>query len=84
MRCGDIPGKITVTSFCRLLCLRKMKFRDFAETTAFRQVARTITALSTQDERIATNFEQLKEDAYQAEKSSRLKVMCQWNEDQAR
>jgi predicted helicase len=28
----------------------------FAETTAFRQVARTITALSTQDERIAEQF----------------------------
>jgi predicted helicase len=28
----------------------------FAETTAFRQVARTITALSTQDERIAEEF----------------------------
>jgi superfamily II DNA or RNA helicase len=34
----------------------KMKFGDFAETTAFRQVARTITALSTQDERIADEF----------------------------
>ena len=29
---------------------------QFAETTAFRQVARTITALSTQDERIAEEF----------------------------
>ena len=33
-----------------------MKFDDFAETTAFRQVASTITALSTQDERIAEEF----------------------------
>jgi hypothetical protein len=33
-----------------------VKFRDFAETTAFRQVASTITALSTQDERIAEEF----------------------------
>jgi hypothetical protein len=34
----------------------QMKFEDFAETTAFRQVASTITALSTQDERIAEEF----------------------------
>ena len=33
-----------------------MNFENFAETTAFRQVARTITALSTQDERIADEF----------------------------
>src|SRR5262249_9584191 len=33
-----------------------MKFEDFAETTAFRRVVRTITALSTQDERIAEEF----------------------------
>ncbi len=32
------------------------KFDDFAETTAFRQVAKIITALSTQDERIADEF----------------------------
>jgi Helicase conserved C-terminal domain len=31
-------------------------FDTFAETTAFRQIARTITALSTQDERIAEEF----------------------------
>ena len=34
----------------------KMNLEDFAETTAFRQVARTITALSTQDGRIADEF----------------------------
>ena len=33
-----------------------MNFDEFAETTAFRQVAHTITALSTQDERIAEEF----------------------------
>ena len=33
-----------------------MDFDEFAETTAFRQVAQTITALSTQDERIADEF----------------------------
>jgi hypothetical protein len=35
---------------------QKVNFDDFAETTAFRQVAQTITALSTQDERIAAEF----------------------------
>jgi predicted helicase len=34
----------------------KMDFSEFAETTAFRQVAQTITALLTQDERIADEF----------------------------
>jgi superfamily II DNA or RNA helicase len=34
----------------------KMEFEAFAETTAFRRVAQTITALSTQDERIADEF----------------------------
>jgi hypothetical protein len=33
-----------------------MDFKAFAETTAYRQVAQTITALSTQDERIADEF----------------------------
>jgi superfamily II DNA or RNA helicase len=34
----------------------KMDFDKFAETTAFKQVAQTITALSTQDERIVDEF----------------------------
>jgi hypothetical protein len=34
----------------------KMDFEAFAETTAFRRVAQTISALSTQDERIADEF----------------------------
>src|SRR4029077_19764498 len=34
----------------------KMDFEKFAKTTPFRQVAHTITALSTQDERIAEEF----------------------------
>ncbi len=34
----------------------EMDFVDFAETTAFKQVARVITALSTQDDRIAEEF----------------------------
>ena len=39
-----------------LVVPEKMDFETFAETTAFRQVAQTITALSTQDERIADEF----------------------------
>jgi superfamily II DNA or RNA helicase len=43
-----------------LIVPKKMEFEDFAETTAFRQVASTITALSTQDERIAEEFRAIK------------------------
>ena len=39
-----------------LVVPEKMDFDKFAETTAFRQVAQTITALSTQDERLADEF----------------------------
>jgi 3-mercaptopyruvate sulfurtransferase SseA len=39
-----------------LVVPEKMGFEKFAETTAFKQVAQTITALSTQDERIADEF----------------------------
>jgi hypothetical protein len=39
-----------------LIVPEKMDFETFAETTEFRQVVRTITALSTQDERIADEF----------------------------
>jgi Helicase conserved C-terminal domain/Phage-integrase repeat unit len=39
-----------------LVVPEKMEFEKFAETTAFKQVAQTITALSTQDERIADEF----------------------------
>jgi Helicase conserved C-terminal domain len=39
-----------------LVVPEKMDFDKFAETTAFGQVALTITALSTQDERIADEF----------------------------
>jgi predicted helicase len=39
-----------------LIVPAKMDFEEFAQTTAFRQVAQTITALSTQDERIADEF----------------------------
>jgi predicted helicase len=50
------PGKEYGYILVPLVVPQKMKFRDFAETTAFRQVAQTITALSTQDERIADEF----------------------------
>jgi superfamily II DNA or RNA helicase len=39
-----------------LIVPEKMDFAEFAETTAFRQVVQTITALSTQDERITAEF----------------------------
>jgi hypothetical protein len=39
-----------------LIVPEKMDFEEFADTTAFRQVVQTITALSTQDERIADEF----------------------------
>ncbi|MBR1237868.1 DEAD/DEAH box helicase family protein [Bradyrhizobium sp. AUGA SZCCT0182] len=39
-----------------LVVPEKMEFEKFAETTAFKQVVQTITALSTQDERIADEF----------------------------
>jgi predicted helicase len=39
-----------------LVVPENINFEEFAETTAFRQVARTLTALSTQDERIADEF----------------------------
>jgi hypothetical protein len=39
-----------------LVVPENMEFEQFAETIAFRQVAQTITALSTQDERIAEEF----------------------------
>ena len=39
-----------------LVVPENMEFEKFAETTAFKQVAQTLTALSTQDERIADEF----------------------------
>src|SRR5260370_22186951 len=39
-----------------LVVPERIDFDKFAETTAFRQIAQTITALSTQDERIADEF----------------------------
>jgi hypothetical protein len=50
------PGKECGYILLPLIVPGKMKFDDFAEVTAFRQIARTITALSTQDERIADEF----------------------------
>ena len=55
--CGNIARQeTTATSSYRSLSLSGTDFDSFAETTAFRQVAQTITALSTQDERIAEEF----------------------------
>src|SRR5262249_38733529 len=39
-----------------LIVPREMGFEEFAETTGFRRVARIVTGLSTQDERIADEF----------------------------
>jgi hypothetical protein len=50
------PGKEYGYILLPLVVPQKVNFQDFAETTAFWQVARTITALSTQDERIADEF----------------------------
>jgi superfamily II DNA or RNA helicase len=44
-----------------LVVPEKMDFEKFAETTAFKQVAQTITALSTQDERIADEFRSIEQ-----------------------
>jgi predicted helicase len=46
-----------------LIVPESMDFETFAETTAFRQVAKTITALSTQDERIADEFRAIEKSA---------------------
>ena len=50
------PGKEYGYILLPLIVPQRMSFDDFAETTAFRQVAQTIAALSTQDERIAAEF----------------------------
>ena len=50
------PGKEYGYILLPLIVPAKMDLEEFAETTAFRQIARTITMLSTEDERIADNF----------------------------
>ena len=50
------PGKDYGYILLPLIVPQEVRFGDFADTTAFRQVAQTITALSTQDERIADEF----------------------------
>jgi superfamily II DNA or RNA helicase len=50
------PGKQYGYILLPIIVPAKMDFEKFADTTAFRQVARTITALSTEDERIADEF----------------------------
>jgi hypothetical protein len=51
-----------------LIVPEKMNFEEFAETTAFRQVAQTITALSTQDERIADEFRAIEQGRVSSDK----------------
>src|SRR5262249_8973436 len=50
------PGKDFGYIVLPLVVSENMDFEQFAQTTAFRQVAQTIAALSTQDERIAEEF----------------------------
>jgi predicted helicase len=50
------PGKDYGYILLPLIVPRKMNLDEFAETTAFRKVARTIAALSTHDGRIADEF----------------------------
>jgi hypothetical protein len=50
------PGKQCGYIIVPLIIPDGLDFDSFAKTTAFRQVAQTITALSTQDERIAEEF----------------------------
>jgi predicted helicase len=50
------PGKQCGYIVVPIIVPDGIDFDAFAETTAFRQVAQTITALSTQDERIAEEF----------------------------
>src|SRR5262249_45731968 len=55
------PGKTYGYIVIPLIVPEGMDFDEFAETTAFTQVAQTITALSTQDERIAEEFRAVQE-----------------------
>ncbi len=57
-----------------LVVPEKMDFEKFAETTAFKQVAQTITALSTQDERIADEFRAIEQGRVSAAKLLRLRA----------
>jgi predicted helicase len=50
------PGKEYGYIIVPLVVPENMSFEEFAETTGFRRVAQTITALSIQDERIADEF----------------------------
>src|SRR5262249_41993518 len=50
------PGKAFGYIVLPLVVPENMDFEQFAQTMAFRQVAQTIAALSTQDERIAEEF----------------------------
>lgn len=50
------PGKECGFIILPLVVPEDVNLEDFAATSVFRQVAKTITALSTQDERIAEEF----------------------------
>jgi predicted helicase len=69
------PGKDCGYILLPLVVPSKMEFDEFAETTAFRQVVHTITALSTQDSVSQMNFERSKKAAYQPERLWRLRGM---------
>ena len=56
VHCDNIKGRKYGYIVVPLVVPEKMDFEEFAETTAFRQVAQTITALAIQDERIPEEF----------------------------
>jgi predicted helicase len=55
------PGKDYGYILLPLVVPRGMGFEEFAGTTAFRQVAHIITAMSIQDERIADEFRAIRQ-----------------------
>jgi predicted helicase len=61
-----------------LVVPEKMDFEKFAETTAFKQVAQTITALSTQDERIADEFRAIEQGRVSSGKIVEIEAISQW------
>jgi superfamily II DNA or RNA helicase len=56
------PGKEYGYIMLPVVVPKGMDFDDYMETTPFRQIARVIAALSTQDERIAEQFREAKSD----------------------
>ena len=73
------PGKRYGYIVVPIIVPSGMEFAEFAETTEFKQVARVITALSTQDDRIAEEFRGVEgEGPARARGSSRSRAMCRW------